>query len=110
MATNNPFRMRIRDCEFFSRSLCRPPHINQRNNQPITLTLVERLVVISIIGILVALLAPVLSKGKQKAQGIACLNNGKQMMAAITMYASEYIDFFPPNPDGGNTVPGHNWC
>jgi prepilin-type processing-associated H-X9-DG protein len=32
------------------------------------------------------------------------------MMVAITLYADENNDFFPPNPDDGNTIPGYNWC
>ncbi len=68
------------------------------------------MVVIVIIGVLAALLLPALSKSKQTTQGTYCLNNGKQMMIAITMYVGEYNDFFPPNPDDGNTIPGHNWC
>ena len=72
-------------------------------------TLIELLVVIAIIAILAALLLPVLSKAKQKAQGISCLNNGKQMMMAVILYTGENNEFFPPNPDGGNTDPGYNW-
>ena len=73
-------------------------------------TLVELMVVIVIVGILAALLMPTLSKGRQRAQGVSCLNNGKQMMVAMTIYGHDYSDFFPPNPDDGNTLPGHNWC
>lgn len=73
-------------------------------------TLIELLVVIGIIAILAALLLPVISKSKQKAQGVYCLNNGRQLMVALTLYASEYNDLFPPNPDDGNTIIGHNWC
>jgi len=73
-------------------------------------TLVEMLVVIAVIGILAGLLLPVLSGSKQKAQGVYCLNNGRQLMTALTMYTGDNHDFFPPNPDDGNTVPGHNWC
>jgi len=73
-------------------------------------TLIELLVVIAIIGILAALILPALSKTKSRAQGVLCLNNGKQMMAAMLMYTDDNNDFFPPNPDDGNKVPGHNWC
>jgi prepilin-type processing-associated H-X9-DG protein len=62
------------------------------------------------IGILAALLLPTLSKGKGKAQGVYCLNNGKQMMAALVLYTSDNHDLFPPNPDDGNVLPGYNWC
>ena len=73
-------------------------------------TLIELLVVIAIIGILAAMLLPVLSRAKQSAQGTMCLNNGKQMMTAMHLYTSENNDLFPPNPDDGNTLPGYNWC
>ena len=73
-------------------------------------TLIELLVVIAIIGILAAMLMPVLSRAKQRAQGTLCLDNGKQLMTAIHLYIAENNDFYPPNPDDGNTVPDHNWC
>src|SRR6185369_3323586 len=73
-------------------------------------TLIELLVVIAIIGILASMLFPVLSRAKQRAQGALCLNNGKQLMLAIHMYGGDNNDFYPPNPDDGNTVAGFNWC
>jgi prepilin-type N-terminal cleavage/methylation domain-containing protein/prepilin-type processing-associated H-X9-DG protein len=72
-------------------------------------TLIELLICIAIIAILAAILLPVLSHARQKAQGTQCLNNGHQMMTAMTIYGSENNDFFPPNPDDGNTDPGYNW-
>ncbi len=77
---------------------------------PEAFTLLEVLVVIVILGILAALLLPAVSRGKRQAQGVYCLNNGKQLMVALTLYAADYKDLFPPNPDDGNTLPGHNWC
>ncbi len=64
-------------------------------------TLIELLVVIAVIGVLAALVFPALSKAKQKAQGIYCLNNGKQLMVAIHLYAGDYGDWLPPNPEHG---------
>jgi len=73
-------------------------------------TLVEMLVVTAVIGTLAALLLPALSRSKQRAQQVYCLSNGRQMMVAMMTYVGDSQDFLPPNPDDGNTVPGHNWC
>jgi prepilin-type N-terminal cleavage/methylation domain-containing protein len=73
-------------------------------------TLIELLVVIAIIAILAAMLMPVLSQGKQRAQGALCLDNGKQLMSAMRIYVDDNHDYYPPNPDDGNTNAGYNWC
>jgi prepilin-type N-terminal cleavage/methylation domain-containing protein/prepilin-type processing-associated H-X9-DG protein len=73
-------------------------------------TLMELLVVIAIIAILAAMLLPALSHAKQRAQGAVCLSRGKQTITALIMYNGDNNDFYPPNPDDGNTNAGYNWC
>jgi prepilin-type N-terminal cleavage/methylation domain-containing protein/prepilin-type processing-associated H-X9-DG protein len=68
-------------------------------------TLVELLVVIAIIGILAALLLPVLSQGKSRAQRIVCVNNLKETGVAFHLFANDHHGQFQTQVstnDGGS--------
>ncbi len=60
-------------------------------------TLVELLVVAAVLAILAALLLPALAGAKGRAQGVACLNNQRQLMLACLLYAGDFEDALPYN-------------
>ena len=67
----------------------------QQHNAEQGFTLIELLVVIAIIAILAAILFPVFAKAREKARQTTCLNNQRQIITAITMYAQDNDEMLP---------------
>jgi len=62
-------------------------------------TLVELLVVVTIIGILASILLPALARAQEAARRASCANNLKQIYLAMLMYTSEWDGMYPPCDD-----------
>jgi prepilin-type N-terminal cleavage/methylation domain-containing protein/prepilin-type processing-associated H-X9-DG protein len=78
-------------------------------------TLIELLVVIAIIAILAAILFPVFAQAREKARGISCLSNFKQVGLGIEMYKQDYDGSWPLWWNGnenfiGNVDYGRYWA
>ncbi len=58
-------------------------------------TLIELLVVIAVIAALAAMLLPALSRAKESARSIQCLNQMRQLGLAVRAYADDNGDEFP---------------
>lgn len=71
-------------------------------------TLTELLVVIAIIGLLAALLTPVVVNVRQKAGKVTCLNNLRQIGVGIGLYQSDHQGAFPAAVErwGSDSGPG----
>lgn len=67
-------------------------------------TLVEVLVVVSVLALLAALVLPSMGKSMTRVKQTACLSNHKTLAQVWQMYAADNRDFIPPTGDGLGTT------
>jgi len=75
-------------------------------HRPHAFTLVELLVVISIISVLIALVLPGLTHARESANHVKCLSNQKHLVQATFAYLGDHDGIAPPGEDKNNK----SWC
>jgi prepilin-type N-terminal cleavage/methylation domain-containing protein/prepilin-type processing-associated H-X9-DG protein len=76
-----------------------PRTASLRPGQPArAFTLIELLVVIAIIALLIGILLPALGSARATAQMTKCLANTRSMGVAMTLYATDYKNWYPIMP------------
>jgi prepilin-type N-terminal cleavage/methylation domain-containing protein len=68
-------------------------------------TLIELLVVVAIIGLLIAILLPSLSRAREQSKSTVCMSNLRQVGLGFYYYGEDHGGHPPPNRSYGGTAP-----
>jgi len=80
------------------------------NQKQKTFTLIEILIVISVIALLMAILVPALTAARSRTQGLVCKSNLRQLLIASIGYATENDGFYvPAASDMWDSAGLHRW-
>lgn len=79
--------------------------MSSRHPRKRAFTLIEILVVITIIAILAGLFIPMINKSLERARRVACANNQHQIIMACMMYSQDKECGFPIADAGGGALP-----
>lgn len=72
-------------------------------------TLIELLIVISIIAILAAMLLPALNRARARARAISCSGNLRQIGLTANTYMQDYNFWYPAGQDGSLNTAGNHY-
>ena len=97
-------RRTARDTRTFPDRITRPGHAATPGQTPARgFTLIEMLVIITILSILIALLLPGLKQARAAARKVLCQSNQKQIMTAVSGYLADNQSY--PQPSQDNAIP-----
>ena len=89
----------------YNMNIVRPLSTTGRSEAQKAFTLVELLVVLAIIGLVAALLFPVLGNAQARSREAQCANNLKKVHVLVTLFASDRKGVLPPsNTANPNTI------
>ncbi len=80
-----------------------------RSDSSAAFTLIELLTVIAIIGILAAILIPVVGEVREQAKVAQCKVHLRDIGTAVHLYATDHDDMIPPHIPAGGSAPSSEW-